>query len=155
MGRPMLWFFALVLAVACGCGQPRGAVVIVMDTLRPDHLSCYGYARDTSPAFDALAARGVLFEQAMSPSSWTLPAMIALLSGRYVTGEVFSGGLRTSLVETLQASGVETAAFTEGGFTSEHFGLDLGFGTWQESEGPVRLARAGQRRGSAGAIRTS
>ncbi len=145
MGRVVVLLFALALAAACGRGQTHGAIVVVLDTLRADHLGVYGYPRDTSPAIDRLAERGVLFEQAVSPSSWTLPATIALLSGRYVTAEVFSGGLRTSLVETLGAAGIRTAAFTEGGFVSEHFGLDRGFEAWQESEGPVRLVRAGHR----------
>lgn len=60
--------------------QPN-IVLIVIDTLRADHLGCYGYERSTSPHIDRLAAEGVLFEQAYSPASWTLPAFASLFTG--------------------------------------------------------------------------
>ena len=66
---------------ARGLGHPRNAIIILLDTLRADRLGCYGYERDTSPALDALAARGTCFEQVVSPAPWTLPATGALLSG--------------------------------------------------------------------------
>jgi len=65
---------------------PSGApnvLVIVVDTLRADHLSAYGYARPTSPNLDRLAREGVLFENAISPSPWTFPSHVSLLTGRY------------------------------------------------------------------------
>jgi len=58
-------------------------LVIVVDTLRADHLSPYGYTRDTSPFLTQLAKQGVLFENAISPSSWTLPSHASMLTGRY------------------------------------------------------------------------
>jgi arylsulfatase A-like enzyme len=58
-------------------------VVIVVDTLRADHLSSYGYFRPTSPNLDRIAQQGVLFENAIAPSSWTLPSHASLLTGRY------------------------------------------------------------------------
>jgi sulfatase-like protein len=63
-------------------GAPN-VLVIVEDTLRADHLSSYGYARPTSPNFDRLALQGVLFENAISTSSWSLPSHVSLLTGRY------------------------------------------------------------------------
>ncbi len=53
-------------------------LIIVIDTLRADHLSCFGYARATSPNMDRLAAQGVLFENAISASSWTFPSHASL-----------------------------------------------------------------------------
>jgi arylsulfatase A-like enzyme len=133
-----------------GCGErapvlptPRGICLIVLDTLRADGLSVYGNPRDTSPAIDALAARGVLFENAVSHASWTLPSFIGLLSARYPSRRVFSGGkLQASLLDTLRAAGWNTAAFTEGGYVSRHFGMDRGFERFQEEEGKTRLALA-------------
>jgi arylsulfatase A-like enzyme len=58
-------------------------VLISLDTLRPDHLGTYGHTRDTSPVLDALAERGVVFEEASSTSPWTLPAHASMLTGLY------------------------------------------------------------------------
>jgi len=58
-------------------------VLISLDTLRPDHLGTYGHVRDTSPVLDALADRGVVFEDASSTSPWTLPAHASMLTGLY------------------------------------------------------------------------
>ena len=140
-------WLALALVLCAGCGErvaplapPRGIVLIVLDTLRADGLSAYGNPRATSPAIDALAARGVLFDTAVSHASWTLPSFIGLLSGRYPSRAVFSdGALRTSLMDALRAAGWRTAAFTEGGYVSRHFGIDRGFEVFHEEEGKTRL----------------
>jgi len=58
-------------------------VLISLDTLRPGHLGTYGHVRDTSPVLDALADRGVVFEDASSSSPWTLPAHASMLTGLY------------------------------------------------------------------------
>jgi arylsulfatase A-like enzyme len=57
-------------------------LVIVLDTLRADHLSSYGYPRTTSPEIDRIAGQGVLFENAIAPCSWSLPSHASLLTGR-------------------------------------------------------------------------
>lgn len=56
-------------------------LVISIDTLRADHLGCYGYSRATSPHLDALVQRGVLFERAYSSAPWTLPSYGSLFTG--------------------------------------------------------------------------
>jgi arylsulfatase A-like enzyme len=144
MGRLRI-AFCVVVALACACGgeaRPRNAVLIVIDTLRPDHLSAYGSERPTSPSLDALAARGALFEQAISNSSWTLPALIGLLSGSHPSARNFERGLRSSEVERLRDAGFQTAAFTEGGYVSRYFGLDRGFDAWEETEGDLHWTGA-------------
>ena len=78
------------LLPACSEGDagregPPNVVLISLDTLRADHLSCYGYGRETSPRIDALAASGVLFEDAVSTTSWTLPAHMSMLTGLAVS----------------------------------------------------------------------
>ena len=60
-------------------------VMITLDTLRPDHLSCYGYERQTSPAMDALAAEGIVFDAASSPFPSSPLAMAAMFKGRWPT----------------------------------------------------------------------
>ena len=114
----------------------------MIDTLRADRLSAYGNERSTSPVFDRLARRGVLFEQAISPSPWTLPSMIGLLTGRFPSEESFQNErLVGSVIEVLQEAGVRTAGFTEAGFASARFGFSRGFETYQERPGKVALAR--------------
>jgi|GEM_PF-901401 len=56
-------------------------LIVLVDALRPDHLGCYGYERDTSPAVDALAEDGVLFSRCIAQSSWTRPSVSSLLTG--------------------------------------------------------------------------
>ena len=59
----------------------RNILLIVVDTLRPDHLGCYGYDRPTSPRLDALAAEGLLLESMWSASNFTAPAFTSLFTG--------------------------------------------------------------------------
>jgi arylsulfatase A-like enzyme len=121
-------------------GRPHGIVLIVLDTLRADALSAYGNPRDTTPAIDGLAKRGVLFEQAVSHSSWTLPGFVGLLSGSYPSTQTFSDGLlRESMVEGIRAAGFATAAFTESGYVSRHFGMDRGFDHFEERLAKIRV----------------
>ncbi len=63
-------------------GAPN-VLVIVVDTLRADHLSSYGYARPTSPNIDRIAQQGTLFENAISACSWSLPSHVSLMTGLY------------------------------------------------------------------------
>jgi arylsulfatase len=123
--------------VAAGCSndtpepagkRPPDLLLFVIDTLRADHLSTYGYHRPTSPQLDALAARGVVFEDATSQSSWTLPSMASMLSGR----RMFENARRLpssvpSLAERLRATGYETAAFVGNPAVSRAGGFDRGF----------------------------
>jgi choline-sulfatase len=58
-------------------------IVIVLDTLRADHLSCYGYFRKTTPNIDKIAHEGVLYENAFSTAEWTPPSHASLFTGKY------------------------------------------------------------------------
>ena len=62
---------------------PKGIILISLDTLRADHLSCYGYHRNTSPNIDAFAKEGILFENALVQSSWTLPSHMSIMTSLY------------------------------------------------------------------------
>lgn len=121
-----------------GPGGLQGAVVILLDTVRADRLSCYGHGRATSPVMDGLAREGMLFEQAICYSPWTLPSVVNMLAGRRPDLRVFEGKLKSSLVEDIAAAGYRTAAVTEGGYVSEFFGMDRGFDDYHEEEGPVQ-----------------
>jgi len=144
---PAAWL--LLLCVMVGCGEsprPRNAILIVLDTLRADRVSAYGNERPTTPVLDRLAERGVLFESAVSHSSWTLPAMVGLLSGHYPTAREYDDGLRHSLVEPLREAGWITAAFTGGAWVGEQYGLGRGFDVFEDQIAvDIRLARAPER----------
>jgi arylsulfatase A-like enzyme len=118
-------------------GSPN-VVVIVIDTLRADHVHAYGYERETTPTIDQLASQGVLFENAISPTPWSLPSHISLLTGRYQFEHgiadipAMSGlGLQhppmngfTTIGEVLEKHGYRTAAFSA---NRVNFTANLGF----------------------------
>ncbi|MDE3178033.1 MAG: sulfatase [Acidobacteriota bacterium] len=90
--------------------------LIVLDTVRADHLTCYGYPRPTTPNICKLAARGVLFENAIAPSSWTLPSIASIFTGLmpHQTGANWGrapGAAPWALARILRSKGYETAGF--------------------------------------------
>ena len=91
-------------------------IVIVVDTLRADHLSAFGYERDTSPFMDSLAAEGIRFENAISPSSWTQPSHASMLTGRYTYEHQAEthplDATYPTIGEAMQAQGYRTGAFS-------------------------------------------
>jgi len=110
-------------------------ILISIDTLRADHLGSYGYSRNTSPRLDQRAAQGTVFLNAISASSWTLPAHTTLLTGLEPIAHnlyAYPGATalpsdEMTLAGTLREAGFRTAAFTGGGFLSHVRGLDNGF----------------------------
>ena len=108
-------------------------ILISIDTLRPDHLGCYGYKRNTSPRIDRLAAEGVLFENTISSTSWTLPAHAALFSsladtvhGCTDTDKRLHADIVT-LAERFADAGYQTVGFFSGPYLHPVFGLGQGF----------------------------
>jgi len=96
-------------------GTPN-VLVIVVDTLRADHLSSYGYKRQTSPNLEQFAKQGVQFDEAFAASSWTLPSHASILTGRppHEHGaelEKYDGRFPT-LAEVLERRGYRTGAFS-------------------------------------------
>lgn len=134
--------FALVVAILIGgCARHAATssgltdschrcniILISLDTLRADHLGAYGYQRETSPNFDRLAARGLLFERAYPQATWTLPSHVSILTGLYPTRHqtvcVRSRIPRAieQIPQYLRKAGYDTAAFTGGGFVKQSWG---------------------------------
>jgi choline-sulfatase len=88
---------ALPLVLNYGCkrkGTEPNIVLIVIDTLRADHLPFYGYKNNTAPFLSTLASRSAVFENAISPSSWTLPATTSIFTSLYP----FQHGAMTGIV---------------------------------------------------------
>lgn len=118
-------------------------LLLSIDTLRADHLGCYGYHRPISPHIDGLAEQGILFSQALSASPWTTPSQISILTSLQpsvhgVFAYPFPGSLDpgvVTLAEILRKQGFRTAGFTEGGYAKGATGLGHGFETFPEWPG--------------------
>jgi len=132
---------ALLLAAACGPADAAAGSTsrpnvlwISLDTLRADRLSCYGNAHETSPAIDALAADGVLFERALSTTSWTLPAHTSMLSGLPISVHGVCFKVHPAVRGTFVAERMHAAGYATGGFYSQLFlessYFSQGFDTW-------------------------
>ena len=144
------------LLILAGCAveeppppRPKNVVLILLDTLRADHVGAYGYPRETSPFLDQLASEGVLFEQATSAAPATFPSINSLFTSRLpdlffetnasdlgipehltTLAEVFaSQGFRTSAVSASPVVRRSPSFFNQGG------GFGQGFETFDESCG--------------------
>jgi arylsulfatase A-like enzyme len=108
-------------------------ILIIVDTLRADHLSCYHYDRSTSPNIDQLAVNGVLFENAIATSSWTLPSHASMFTGLYPNqhrAQSYWDQLRNdipTIAEDLERGGYRTGAFSGSFFFTPRQGLARGF----------------------------
>ncbi len=113
-------------------GRDLNVLLVVVDALRPDHLSMNGYARDTSPAIDSLARSGIVFENAGAQSSWTKPSTATILTGRYPAVHhmnYMTSGMPASielLPEIMHRSGYRTALITANNFVTPVFGFGRG-----------------------------
>jgi len=135
----------LLLLAASACSEPappprptpEHVVLIVVDTLRADHLGAYGHDESTSPAIDALARRGVVFERATAQASWTAPSMVSLMTGRRIAGDrldvPLEGDARVPTIATSFArAGWTTAAFIYNDIVSVPNGYGGGFDVFEQ-----------------------
>jgi arylsulfatase A-like enzyme len=124
---------------------PPNVIIITMDTMRADHLGCYGYERPTSPCIDALAQKATVYTNALATSSWTVPSHASLFTGMYP----FEHGShafrvqrttllvnplhedRVTLAEVFETEGYRTGAFTANtAWMAKRMKLDQGFQTY-------------------------
>jgi arylsulfatase A-like enzyme len=116
-------------------------ILVSLDTLRADHLSSYGYHRNTSPNIDELARDGVLVENTYAQCPWTLPSHMSMLfSLNSASHQVYYNDQKVdsslpSLASFLQKAGFITYAFTGGGYVSSIYGFSKGF-DWYDD--PIR-----------------
>ncbi|MBP9945443.1 MAG: sulfatase [Vicinamibacteria bacterium] len=114
-------------------GRNRGVILISVDTLRRDHVGAYGYPKPTTPTLDGLAKGGVLADDAVSVSSWTLPAHLSMLTsalpGTHGGVDSAQGFNRSvpSVAAMLKAQGYATHAVTSHLYVSKTYGVDEGF----------------------------
>jgi choline-sulfatase len=149
-----------VLALLPGCTRdwrvgdedPPNIVLIVVDTLRADHLGCYGYERATSPNLDILAERATVFERAYSHSPWTMPSIASILTGlepREHGIAKWEDPLELQLVtlaEHLQAHGYRTGAAVSHWILRPDYHYDQGFEVY--NTGALELGSPHQTRSS-------
>ncbi len=134
------------LALGCSPGgdrdspfeERRSIVLIVIDTLRADHLSLHGYHLPTSPGLDRLGETSVVFDHCLASCSWTKPSTATILTGLDPTRHGAHGMRGVSdeavlLAEKLAERGFRTAAFSGNPYVSEQFGMAQGFDTFRES----------------------
>ena len=126
------------LLFSCTREPKPNLIVITIDTLRADHLSCYGYSKVTSPRIDELAAKAIFFEKAFCQAPQTLPSHAAIFTGMHprhsgsITHESPLEDTRTTLAELLKAQGYTTAAFISSHALDSKFNLTQGFDTYWE-----------------------
>jgi len=118
--------------------SPPNVILISLDTLRADHLKCYGYDRETSSHMDRLAADGALFRNAYSSTSWTLPSHMSLLTSldnrnhRVNKANPHLDISIATLADLLRKNGYLTHAITGGALVSHRFGFSKGFDGYRE-----------------------
>jgi len=133
----LTWSFCF--ASACAPSRPKTSqpnlLFVSIDTLRADHLGAYGCARPTSPRIDEFAKTAIVFDEAQSSSSWTLPSLASLMTSLYSSTHGQSGwGVATrldpsfhTLAEELRNAGYDTAMVASQIFLSDRYGLQKGF----------------------------
>lgn len=113
-------------------------VFLVMDTVRAHNVSAYGYERNTTPIFDAFAKEGTLFENAMSPGTWSLASHASMFTGMLPSAHDAHAETNflqediPTIAQTLAESGFETRCFTANPHITPGFGLTRGFG-WSDN----------------------
>jgi arylsulfatase A-like enzyme len=131
----------ILLVVSIGCREKSSedrinVLLILLDTVRADHLHCYGYPRETTPTIDSLAGMGTRWIQVQAQSSWTLPAMTSIFTG--TTERTHRAGLRngkafglSEYLETmpvlLKDAGYTTGAFFNVPVMAPSYGFTRGF----------------------------
>ena len=155
--------------------KPQNLLLITIDTLRADHLGCYGNKSIQTPNIDALADQGILFQQAFTPVPLTLPSHASILTGLYPpahkirdNGYFILDDHHQTLAEILKEKGYVTGAVVAAYVLNSRFGLDQGFDFYEDNivpdpncEDPFqyerradRAARSGSGTGRPGPDRT-
>lgn len=139
------WVAAGVVALSgCGGGGSRPNVIVVtIESLRADHLGCYGYELPTTPHLDRFAGEAIRFDHAYAITSWTLPSHAALLTGLYPGAVQVTephdklSDSYVTLAERLAEAGYHTAAFVSGPFLRAPYNLNQGFSLYDDGPSAV------------------
>ena len=133
----------LVAPPAPSTGRP--VIYVTWDSTRADHLSAYGYGRETTPELEVLAADAVLYERAYSQHNWTRPSYMSIMTGRQGWEFVLRRGIderRTTMAEALANAGYRTLAFVQNPNLEFVFRFQQGFDRYVQvhhAERPERV----------------
>jgi len=142
--RPLAWSEVFVVRGGGGAATPPARpnlILVSIDTLRADHLSPYGADPAISPRLDAFAADALVFDRALSTSTWTLPSHGSMLTGLLPAQHGLErvddrlSRRAVTVAARLRRLGYRTAAFTDGGFLAPRWGLSRGFDRWDVTPG--------------------
>src|SRR5205809_4934515 len=136
----------MMSAAACRAGASRSSppdrpnvLLVTIDTLRADHVGCYGYEAASTPTIDGLASRDISFETALTNAPLTGPSHASILTGRIPPGHGFRNNSGYTLsprvktaAEDFRQAGYRTAAFVSGFPLDRRFGFDRGFETYDD-----------------------
>ncbi|MCC7012878.1 MAG: sulfatase-like hydrolase/transferase [Planctomycetes bacterium] len=163
--RFVLWGVACAtsLLVSCPSSGDSGPklerpniVLVTIDTLRADHLGCYGYFRDTTPHIDAIAKESVVFDAAYATMATTLPSHASMMTARYplehgILANLMHGGKpfgwkqgMLSFAQVAKDAGYVTAGFVSSAPLKSQSGIGVGFDTWSEPALEQSERKAGQ-----------
>ena len=139
-------------AASCAASAYDDVVLISIDTLRPDYLSCYGSKKVKTPNIDSLAQRGILFRNTVSAAPVTLPSHTSIFTGMIPpshgvhdnSGFVLDPKIIT-MTEVLHEKGFKSAAFLGGFPLDSRFGLNQGFDFYDDSYPPMISKATGLR----------
>ena len=113
--------------------SPRGVLLVVVDTLRADHVGVYGSPQDLTPHIDSFASESLVFRNTIAASSWTRPSVASIFTSLYPTvnqvlgqDDSLSDGLET-IAETVSAAGLRTFAVSSNANAGTDYGFDQGF----------------------------
>ncbi len=124
--------------VASRTAKNTNVILIISDALRPDHLGCYGYGRETSPVMDSLAKEGILFKHCYSATSYTKSSVASILTSLYqsIHGMVKANHVLpeslTTLAEILRENGYITSAYVANPQVTAKYNYDQGFDFFQD-----------------------
>ena len=146
----LLPLFFLLFSASCGRTERPDILLITLDTVRADHVGCYGFRPGLTPALDALAAEGVRFARTVAPVPITLPSHVSILTGLYPvrhgvrdnSAYYLEDDART-LAEYLSDGGYRTGAAVASIALSHRFGVNQGFGFFDEGNLIVRDGQPG------------
>jgi arylsulfatase A-like enzyme len=125
--------------------QKPNILIISVDSMRADHLSVYGYEKETSPNLDSLALDGILYENAFAPANWTGASVASILTGLYPTSHGYTNARYfldsdvTTVASVLQQNGYFTICFSNNMYISPQTGLDQGFMDFRYQGKPEKL----------------
>ena len=138
--KSLFLLLVAVFGLGANCFAFDNVLLISIDTLRADHLSCYGSKEVKTPAIDSLARTGVLFKNVVSPAPFTLPSHVSMMTGLippahgvHDNGTFYLDQKISTLAEMFKARGVRTAAFVGAFPLDSRFGMDQGFDFYDDT----------------------